>query len=86
MKWLDRYGRDIKEPQSMMYADVSHITVCIHTLHGLGNNLYLNCKEFNIKDADLHSEDFAEAIIKAKNIIWEEFIKIRKGVFEFCNN
>lgn len=86
MKWLDRYKRDIKEPQTVMYADVPHITVCVHTIHGLGNKLYLNCKELNIKDADLNSDDFTEAVIKAKNIIWEEFIKIQKGVSEFCNN
>lgn len=86
MKWLDRYKCDIKEPQSIMYADVQNITVCIHVINGLGNGLYLNCTELNIRDVNLHSSDFTEAVVKAKNIIWKEFVKLQKGVYEFCNN
>lgn len=87
MKWKNRYNTEV-DPQSvsMAYADVPHIRVCIHTVHGLGDCLYLNCPELNISDHNLNTANFDEAVTRSREYIWNEFLKIQKGVSEYLED
>ena len=43
--------------------------VCIHKYAGCGDNWYLSCNKLNIERQFLGTEDFNEAVEKAKQII-----------------
>jgi len=60
--------------------------ICIHKIHYLGDKLFLNCGALNIKDLDLHTEDFEEAVEKSKEILKCKAISIRDSVLAFTDD
>ncbi len=85
MRWLNKYKQEVKEPQSMMYADVPGLRICVHQIVGI-KGWYLSCPELRINDNNLHTEDFNEATEKAKLVIREEFEKLEVAVNDFLQN
>ena len=47
------------------------LNICIHKLVGCGNAMFLNCRSLNIKDYDLHTEDFGQSVKNAQEIIFK---------------
>lgn len=58
--------------------------ISIHKYVGCGDALFLNSKALNIDNYDLRTEDFNEAVGKAKEIIMCKVKKIREDSYRFC--
>ena len=58
--------------------------IVIHKYIGCGDALFLNSKALNIDNYDLGTEDFEEAVSKAKEVIMCEVKKIREDSYRFC--
>lgn len=57
--------------------------ISIHKYVGCGDALFLNSKALNIDNYDLETEDFDEAVSKAKEVIMREVKKIREDSYWF---
>ena len=60
--------------------------ISIHKYVGCGDALFLNSKAMNINNYDLGTEDFDEAVGKAKEIIMREAKKIREDAYRFYSD
>lgn len=58
--------------------------ISIHKYVGCGDALFLNSKALNIDNYDLGTEDFEEAVSKAKEVIMSKVKKIREDAYRFC--
>lgn len=60
--------------------------ISIHKYVGCGDELFLNSKALSIYDYDLETEDFDEAVSKAKKVIMSEVKKIREDSDRFYSD
>lgn len=69
LKWQGnhKYNEDISK--ATIRSIDKPIRMSIHKYAGCGNLLYFTCSELGINNADLHTEDFDEAEIKAMEIL-----------------
>lgn len=58
--------------------------ISIHKYVSCGDALFLNSKALNIDNYDLETEDFDEAVSKAKEVISRKVKKIREDSYRFC--
>ena len=58
--------------------------ISIHKYVGCGDELFLNSKTLNIDNYDLGTEDFGEAVSKAKEVVMCKVKKIREDSYRFC--
>ena len=75
-----------EEPKtgSIFTLKSNSLGIVIHKYVGCGDALFLNCSAFDIFDHDLGTEDFNEAVSKAKEIIMCKVKKIREDAYRFC--
>ncbi len=78
-----RYEEKLEDGSIFELKDNS-LKLSIHKYVGCGDNLYLSCYELEISRKDLETEDFNEAVSKAKDIISAEVKKIREEAYRFC--
>lgn len=57
--------------------------ISIHKYVGCGDALFLNSKALNIDNYDLETEDFEEAVSKAKEVVMCKVKKIREDSYRF---
>ena len=57
--------------------------ISIHKYVGCGDKLFLNSKTLSIDNYDLGTEDFKEAVSKAKEVVMREVKKIREDAYRF---
>lgn len=60
--------------------------ISIHKYVGCGDSLFLNSKALRIDNYDLGTEDFEEAVSKAKEVIMCEVKKIREDSYRFYSD
>ena len=60
--------------------------IIIHKYVGCGDELFLNIKALSIYNYDLETEDFDEAVRKAKEVIMREVKKIREDAYKFYSD
>lgn len=60
--------------------------ISIHKYVGCGDALFLNSKALNIDNYDLGTEDFNEAVSKAKEVVMREVNKIREDSYRFYSD
>lgn len=60
--------------------------ISIHKYVGCGDALFLNSKALNIDNYDLGTEDFEEAVSKAKEVIMSKVKKIREDAYRFYSD
>ena len=60
--------------------------ISIHKYVGCGDALFLNSKALNIDNYDLGTEDFDEAVSKAKEVVMREVKKIREDAYRFYSD
>ena len=60
--------------------------ISIHKYVGCGDALFLNSKALNIDNYDLETEDFDEAVSKAKEVVMREVKKIRENAYRFYSD
>ena len=77
-----------EEPKtgSIFALKYNSLKIVIHKYVGYGNALFLNCSALNISNRDLGTEDFEEAVSKAKKIIMREVEKIREDSYRFYSD
>lgn len=74
-----------EEPKtgSIFALEYNSLKIVIHKYVGYGNVLFLNCSTLNIYNHDLGTEDFEEAVSKAKEVVMREVKKIREDAYRF---
>lgn len=75
-----------EEPKtgSIFALKYNSLGIVIHKYVGCGDTLFLNSKALKIDNYDLGTEDFDEAVSKAKEVIMCEVKKIREDSYRFC--
>jgi hypothetical protein len=74
-----------EEPKtgSIFTLKYNSLGISIHKYVGCGDVLFLNSKALGIDNYDLKTEDFEEAVRKAKEIIMSKVKKIREDACKF---
>lgn len=77
-----------EEPKtgSVFTLQDNSLGISIHKYVGCGDALFLNSKAMNIDNYDLGTEDFGEAVSKAKEIIMSKAKKIREDAHKFYSD
>lgn len=77
-----------EEPKtgSIFNLKSNSLGISIHKYVGCGDALFLNSKALNINNYDLGTEDFNEAVSKAKEVIMREVKKIREDAYRFYSD
>ena len=77
-----------EEPKtgSIFALEYNSLKIVIHKYIGYGNVLFLNCSALNIFNRDLETEDFEEAVSKAKEVVMSEVKKIREDAYKFYSD
>lgn len=77
-----------EEPKtgSIFTLKYNSLGISIHKYVGCGDSLFLNSKALNIDNYDLRTEDFEEAVNKAKEVVMREVKKIREDSYRFCSD
>ena len=75
-----------KEPKngSIFTLKDNSLGISIHKYVGCGDELFLNSKALSIDNYDLETDDFEEAVSKAKEVVMREVKKIREDAYKFC--
>lgn len=69
MEWKSNCKFGQKPEEGSIFTLKNPLGICIHKYVGCGDNLYLSCDRLGIDTENLHTEDFNEAVNKAKQII-----------------
>lgn len=80
-----KYNEDPKTG-SIFTLKSNSLGIIIHKYVGCGDALFLSSKALNIDNYNLKTEDFEEAVSKAKEIIMREVRKIREDAYRFCSD
>ena len=74
-----------EEPKtgSIFALKYNSLGIVIHKYVGYGDVLFLNCSALGVFNYDLGTEDFNEAVSKAKEVVMREVKKIREDAYRF---
>lgn len=75
-----KYNEEPKTGSIFALKDNS-LGIVIHKYVGYGDTLFLNCSALNIFNRDLGTEDFEEAVSKAKEVIMREVKKNSRFIY-----
>lgn len=78
-----KYNEDPKTG-SIFTLKSNYLGIIIHKYVGCGDALFLDSKALNIDNYNLKTEDFNEAVSKAKEVVMREVKKIREDAYKFC--
>ena len=74
------------ETGSIFTLKYNSLGISIHKYADCGDALFLNSKALNIDNYDLGTEDFKEAVSKAKEVVMREVKKIRQDAYRFYSD
>ncbi len=80
-----KYNEELKTG-SVFALKSNSLGIVIHKYAGCGDALFLNCSALDIFNYDLETEDFGEAVSKAKEIIMSKVKKIREDAYKFYSD
>jgi hypothetical protein len=77
-----------EEPKtgSVFALKYNSLGIVIHKYVGCGDALFLNCSALDIFNYNLGTEDFEEAVSKAKEVIMSKVKKIRTDAYRFYSD
>ena len=78
-----KYNEELKTG-SVFALKNNSLGIVIHKYVGCGDSLFLNSRTLNIDNYNLETEDFDEAVSKAKEVIMSKVKKIREDSYRFC--
>ena len=78
-----KYKEDPKTG-SIFALKYNSLGIVIYKYVGCGDALFLNCSTLDILNHNLGTEDFEEAVSKAKEVISCKVKKIREDSYRFC--
>lgn len=76
----------VNSRKSIFTLKNNSLGISIHKYVGCGDALFLDSKALNIDNYDLETEDFNEAVSKAKEVIMCEVEKIREDSYRFYSD
>ena len=73
MKYISnaKYGEPV-ESGTIYMGDNKRLDICVHTLCGCGETLYMNCRALGIADRKLNSTSVISAINEAQLLVKQE--------------
>ena len=74
------------ETGSIFALEYNSLKIVIHKYVGYGNLLFLNCSALDIYNHNLGTEDFEEAVSKAKEVVMREVKKVREDAYRFYSD
>ena len=80
-----KYNKELKTG-SIFSLKSNSLGIVIHKYVGCGDSLFLSSSTLNIDNYDLETEDFDEAVSKAKEIIMSKVKKIRENAYRFYSD
>lgn len=80
-----KYGEDPKSG-SIFALKYNSLGIVIHKYVGYGDALFLNCSALDIFNYNLRTEDFNEAVSKAKEVVIRKVKKIREDSYRFYSD
>lgn len=80
-----KYNENLEKGSIFSLKD-NQLGISIHKYIGCGNALFLNAKALGIDNYDLKTEDFNEAVCKAKEIISSKVYKLNDMSELFCSD
>lgn len=87
MKYISnaKYGEPV-ETGTIYIGDNKRLSICVHTLWGCGETLYMNCKALDIMDRKLNSTSVIAAINEAQSLVKQEFDLLSKELNTILNS
>lgn len=87
MKYISnaKYGEPV-ETGTIYRSDNKRLDICVHTICGCGETLYMNCRTLNIKDRRLNSTSVIAAINEAQSLVKRELDLISKEMNTILNS
>ena len=73
-------------PGSVFALKYNSLVIVIHKYVGYGDTLFLNCSTLGVFNCNLGTEDFNEAVSKAKEVVMREVKKIREDSYRFYSD
>ena len=80
-----KYNEELKTG-SIFTLKENSLGIVIHKYVGCGDALFLNSKALGIDNYYLGTEDFDEAVSRAKEVIMREVKKIRENAYKFYSD
>ena len=80
-----KYGEEPKTGR-IFALEYNSLKIVIHKYVGYGDTLFLNCNTLGIFNYNLRTEDFNEAVSKAKEVVIRKVKKIREDSYRFCSD
>lgn len=80
-----KYGEEPKTG-SIFALEYNSLGIVIHKYVGCGDALFLNCSALDIFNYNLRTEDFNEAVSKAKEVVIRKVKKIREDSYRFYSD
>lgn len=86
MKYISnaKYGEPVEN--GTIYKSDSRLDICVHTICGCGETLYMNCRALDIADRRLNSTSVIAAINEAQSLVKRELDLISKEMNTILNS
>ena len=87
MKYISnaKYGEPV-ESGTIYRSDNKRLDICVHTLCGCGETLYMNCRALGIVDRKLNSTSVMSAISEAQSLVKQELDLLSKELNSILNS
>lgn len=87
MKYISnaKYGEPV-ETGTIYRCDNKRLGICVHTLCGCGETLYMNCNALGIMDRRLNSTSVIAAINEAQTLAKQELDLLSKELDSILNS
>lgn len=87
MKYISnaKYGEPV-ETGTIYRSNSERLVICVHTLCGCGETLYMNCQALDIMDRRLNSTSVIAAINEAQSLVKHELDLLSKELNSILNS
>lgn len=87
MKYISnaKYGEPV-ETGTFYTSKTKKLKICIHTIYGCGETLYMNCRKLCIVDRKLNSTSLIAAINEAQSLVKQELDLLSKELNTILNS
>jgi hypothetical protein len=87
MKYISnaKYGEPV-ETGTCYTSENEKLKICIHTIYGCGETLYMNCRKLCIVDRKLNSTSVMSAISEAQLLVKRELDLLSKELNSILNS
>lgn len=74
------------ETGTIYRGDNKKLDICVHTLCGCGETLYMNCRALDIVDRRLNSTSVIAAINEAQSLVKQKLVLLSKELNAILNS